>query len=107
MKGSDKISLKMNAIGFGGMVYEVATAYVEAKGSGEGKKTGAQGRRRRRPGRHRRRHRRAAAKVRAIGAAVGAVGGAAVASGRRRAPEIAGRNAAAVSAHRRRQHSRA
>src|SRR4029453_6329086 len=39
MKGSDKISLKMNAIGFGGMVYEVATAYVEAKGKGEGKKT--------------------------------------------------------------------
>jgi hypothetical protein len=39
MKGSDKISLKMNAIGFGGMVYEVVTAYVEAKGKGEGKKT--------------------------------------------------------------------
>ncbi len=39
MKGSDKISLKMNAIGFGGNVYQVATAYVETKGSGEGKKT--------------------------------------------------------------------
>jgi len=39
MKGSDKISLKLNSIGFGGMVYEVATAYVEAKGKGEGKKT--------------------------------------------------------------------
>ncbi len=39
MKGSDKISLKLNAIGFGGFVYQVATAYVEAKGKGEGKKT--------------------------------------------------------------------
>ena len=80
MKGSDKISLKMNSIRFGGMVYEVTTAYVEAKGKGEGKKT--------------------ARKVgggaglgaivggiagggsgAAIGAAVGAAGGAAVASG--------------------------
>jgi hypothetical protein len=40
MKGSDKISLKINSIGFGGMVYEVTTAYVETKGKGEGKKTG-------------------------------------------------------------------
>ena len=39
MKGSDNISLKLNSIGFGGMVYEVASAYVEAKGQGEGKKT--------------------------------------------------------------------
>ena len=39
MKGSDKISLKVNAIGFGGVVYEVTTAYVEAKGKGEGKRT--------------------------------------------------------------------
>jgi hypothetical protein len=39
MKGSDKISLKLNAIGFGGFVYEVATGYVETKGSGEGKRT--------------------------------------------------------------------
>jgi hypothetical protein len=39
MKGSDKISLKLNSIGFGGRVYEVATAYVETKGKGEGKKT--------------------------------------------------------------------
>jgi hypothetical protein len=80
MKGSDKISLKMNSIRFGGTVYEVTTAYVEAKGKGEGKKT--------------------ARKVgggaglgaivggiagggsgAAIGAAVGAAGGAAVASG--------------------------
>jgi hypothetical protein len=80
MKGSDKISLKMNSIKFGGMVYEVTTAYVETKGKGEGKKT--------------------ARKVgggaglgaivggiagggsgAAIGAAVGAAGGAAVASG--------------------------
>ncbi len=39
MKGSDKITLKMNAIAFGGNVYQVATAYVETKGGGEGKKT--------------------------------------------------------------------
>jgi hypothetical protein len=39
MKGSDKISLKVNAIGFGGRVYEVVTGYVEAKGKGEGKRT--------------------------------------------------------------------
>jgi hypothetical protein len=39
MKGSDKISLKMNSIRFGGMVYDVVTAYVETKGKGEGKKT--------------------------------------------------------------------
>ena len=39
MKGSDKISLKLNSFRFGGMVYEVTTAYVETKGKGEGKKT--------------------------------------------------------------------
>jgi hypothetical protein len=39
MKGSDKISLKLNSIGFGGMMHEVATTYVETKGKGEGKKT--------------------------------------------------------------------
>ena len=39
MKGSDKISLKLNSIGFGGSVYEVASGYVETKGKGEGKKT--------------------------------------------------------------------
>ena len=39
MKGSDKISLKVNSIGFGGMVHEVSTTYVETKGKGEGKKT--------------------------------------------------------------------
>jgi outer membrane lipoprotein SlyB len=80
MKGSDKITLKLNTITFGGMVYEVTSAYVESKGKGEGKKTarkvgggaglgaivggiagGGQGA--------------------AIGAVVGGVGGAAVASG--------------------------
>jgi hypothetical protein len=40
MKGSDKITLKVNSIGFGGMVHQVATTYVETKGKGEGKKTG-------------------------------------------------------------------
>ncbi len=80
MKGSDKISLKVNSIAFGGMVHQVATTYVETKGKGEGKKTarkvgggvglgavvggiagGGQGA--------------------AIGAAIGGVTGAAVASG--------------------------
>ena len=40
MKGSDKISLKVHSIAFGGDVYEVSTGYVESKGKGEGKKTG-------------------------------------------------------------------
>jgi hypothetical protein len=39
MKGSDKISLKMNSVSFGGMVHEVVTAYVETKGKGEGRRT--------------------------------------------------------------------
>jgi hypothetical protein len=39
MKGSDRISLKLNSVGFGGMVHQVATQYVEAKGKGEGKRT--------------------------------------------------------------------
>jgi hypothetical protein len=39
MKGSDKITLKVNAIGFGGLMYDVSTSYVESKGKGEGKKT--------------------------------------------------------------------
>ena len=39
MKGSDKISLKLNSVAFGGMVYPIATGYVETKGKGEGKKT--------------------------------------------------------------------
>jgi hypothetical protein len=39
MKGSDKISLKVHSIAFGGMVHEVSTTYVETKGKGEGKKT--------------------------------------------------------------------
>ncbi len=39
MKGSDKISLKLNSVGFGGVVHQVATGYVETQGKGEGKKT--------------------------------------------------------------------
>ena len=39
MKGSDKISLKLHSIAFGGFVYEVSSGYVESKGSGEGKKS--------------------------------------------------------------------
>ena len=39
MKGSDKISLKLNSIAFGGTAYQVATQYMEAKGKGEGKRT--------------------------------------------------------------------
>jgi hypothetical protein len=40
MKGSDKITLKLNSISFGGKAYPITTEYVESKGSGEGKKTG-------------------------------------------------------------------
>ena len=80
MKGSDKITLKLNAVGFGGRMYEVASTYVESKGKGEGKRTGrkigggaglgaivggiAGG-----------------GEGAAIGAAIGGIGGAAVASG--------------------------
>lgn len=39
MKGADKITLKANSIALGGRRYEIATTYVESKGSGEGKKT--------------------------------------------------------------------
>jgi hypothetical protein len=39
MKGSDKITLKLNTISIAGMVYEVTSTYVESKGKGEGKKT--------------------------------------------------------------------
>ena len=39
MKGSDKITLKMNRVSFGGRAYDVATQYVETKGKGEGKRT--------------------------------------------------------------------
>jgi hypothetical protein len=39
MKGSDKISLKLHSIAFGGNVYDVSSGYVETKGKGEGKKT--------------------------------------------------------------------
>jgi len=39
MKGSDKISLKIHSLGFGGQVYEVASSYAETKGGGEGKKS--------------------------------------------------------------------
>jgi hypothetical protein len=80
MKGSDKISLKLNSIAFGGTAYELATGYVETTGKGEGRRTarkigggaglgaivggiagGGEGA--------------------AIGAAIGGVGGAAVAGG--------------------------
>ncbi len=40
MKGSDKITLKLNTITFGGATYDVVASYVEMKGGGEGKKTG-------------------------------------------------------------------
>lgn len=39
MKGSDKITLKLNSIAFGGTAYPIVTEYVETKGKGEGKKT--------------------------------------------------------------------
>jgi hypothetical protein len=40
MKGSDKVTLKLSAIGFGGFVYPVSSSYNQSKGKGEGKKTG-------------------------------------------------------------------
>ena len=39
MKGADQIVLKANSLAFGGRRYDIATSYVESKGSGEGKKT--------------------------------------------------------------------
>ena len=39
MKGADKIVLKANSIAFAGRKYDVVTAQVETKGSGEGKKS--------------------------------------------------------------------
>ena len=39
MKGSDNITLKASTLSFGGLKYDIVTAYVETKGSGEGKKT--------------------------------------------------------------------
>jgi len=40
LKGADQITLKANTLAFGGVRYDIVTAYVESKGSGEGKKTG-------------------------------------------------------------------
>ena len=39
MKGADKITLKMNNVGFGGRVYEVVTTMSQSSGKGEGKRT--------------------------------------------------------------------
>jgi hypothetical protein len=38
-KGADKISLKLNAISFGGRVYDVASEYAVVQSKGEGKRT--------------------------------------------------------------------
>jgi hypothetical protein len=38
-KGSDHISLKLNAVSFGGRVHQVVTEYAIAEGGGEGKRT--------------------------------------------------------------------
>jgi hypothetical protein len=38
-KGADKISLKLNAISFGGRVYDVASEYAVVASKGEGKRT--------------------------------------------------------------------
>ena len=56
MKGSDKITLKLNAIGFGGMMYEVATAVRRDEGQRRRQENRAQGRWRRGPRRDCRRH---------------------------------------------------
>ena len=39
MKGADKVTLKANTLAFGGARYDIVTAHLESKGSGEGKKT--------------------------------------------------------------------
>jgi hypothetical protein len=39
MKGADKITLKANALSFGGRRYDIVTSVVEQQGKGEGKKT--------------------------------------------------------------------
>jgi hypothetical protein len=39
LKGSDKITLKASTLSFGGVTYDLATTYVQTKGSGEGKRT--------------------------------------------------------------------
>ena len=39
MKGSDRITLKINTLSFGGRAYQVASQYVVAKGQGEGRRT--------------------------------------------------------------------
>jgi hypothetical protein len=39
MKGSDKITLKVNTVTFGGNVHEITTSYIETAGKGEGKRT--------------------------------------------------------------------
>ena len=103
MKGSDKISLKLNSIGFGGRVYEVATTYVDPRAR----------ERARRP-----RARSAAAPALApLSAGSPAAGRGGHRRGRwrsdrrrrvqrrRRTSEGAGRDATAVPAHRRGQHS--
>jgi hypothetical protein len=39
LEGSDKISLKLNTVSFGGHTYQVASEYAMVKGKGEGKRT--------------------------------------------------------------------
>lgn len=39
IKGSDRVTLKANSIAFGGVSYEIASTYVEAKGKGEGRRS--------------------------------------------------------------------
>ena len=38
-KGKDQISLKLNSVSVGGLVYQVASEYATVEGGGEGKKT--------------------------------------------------------------------
>ena len=58
MKGSDKISLKLNSIGFGGRVYERGECLRRDQGQGRGQENRAKGRGGRRPRRDCRRYRR-------------------------------------------------
>ena len=104
MKGSDKISLKINSIGFGGRVYEVVTGLRGGQGVGRRQAHGPQGWRRRRPRGHcrryrgRRRRRRDRCSHRRGDRRRGR-------ERRRGALEAGSRNAPAVPAHRRREHS--
>ena len=103
MKGSDKISLKMNSIGFGGRSVRGRDRLRGGEGEGRGQAHGAQGWRRRRPRGHRRRYR-GRRRRRRHWRSHRRGDGRRRRQRRRGALEAASRNAPAVPAHRRREH---